>query len=155
LYGVVKAIFGEMDTNMTIGRALFGYTRCVDMRRVLAITLLIALFAPALAPSLSALTADPEANLPACCRSHGAHHCAMMHWMLESQNAKPRFTPAPCPMYPGAASVSSFASFTIADAPTLRVERVRVATLPAATARRVQLLLARTRRDRGPPAPLA
>lgn len=123
------------------------------MRGALSITLLIALFVPVLAPSLSVLRADPETSLPACCRSHGAHHCAMTHWMLESLGAKPRFTAAPCPMYPTAASVPQIAAFTLAAAPALSVERVRVATLPAATAQRAQLLLARTRRDRGPPAP--
>jgi hypothetical protein len=122
------------------------------MRRVFSITLLIALLMPALAPSLSALTADPEANLPACCRSHGAHHCAMMHWMLQALGSKPMFTPAPCPMYPTVAAVPQSAAFTLAAAPVLSVEPVEVSGLPAATARRAQLLLARTRGDRGPPA---
>lgn len=122
------------------------------MRRALAITLLIALFTPALAPSLSALTSDPEANLPPCCRSHGAHHCAMMHWMLESLVSKPIFTPAPCPLYPAGATVPQFATFTLVAPPRLSVEPVRTSASPADTARRTQLLLSRTRRDRGPPA---
>jgi hypothetical protein len=122
------------------------------MRRVLSIALMIAFFAPSAAPTLFALTSDPEANLPACCRSHGAHHCAMMHWMLQQLGSKPRFTPAPCPMYPAAATVPQSATFTLAAAPGLLVEPVRASASPVVTARRAQLLLARTRGDRGPPA---
>ena len=118
--------------------------------------LLVALFAPALAPSLIALTADSEANLPPCCRSHGAHHCATMHWMLQAPDSgAPKLTSAPCPMYPSALSVSPAGAFAFADMPLAAVSQLQVATLPAATARRAQLVLARTRGDRGPPSSVA
>jgi hypothetical protein len=123
------------------------------MRRVLSIALMIAFFAPSAAPTLFALTSDPEANLPACCRSHGAHHCAMMHWKLQSlDSGAPKLTQAPCPMYPTVATVPQSAAFPLAAAPRLLVEPVRASASPAVTASRAQLLLARTRGDRGPPA---
>ncbi len=48
------------------------------LRRILAITLLLAFGFPLVAPAFAA-TPNSEASLPACCRSHGAHHCAMLH----------------------------------------------------------------------------
>lgn len=47
------------------------------MRRLLSILLLAALALPLVAPML-ALAQDPDAGLPACCRRHGQHHCAML-----------------------------------------------------------------------------
>jgi len=121
------------------------------MRRALAITLLIALFAPAFAPPLLALTADPEAGLPACCRSHGAHHCAMLHWHLSHDTETPTFAPAPCVSYPTVASGIQSAVFAFVDPPHLSVAMVPAHELVAATALRAQLVLALSRRDRGPP----
>lgn len=47
------------------------------MRRLLSILLLAAFALPLVAPLL-ALAQDPDANLPACCRRHGQHHCLML-----------------------------------------------------------------------------
>jgi len=126
------------------------------MRRVLSISLLIALLMPSLAPSLYALNADPEANLPACCRSHGSHHCVMVHWMLQhADSGAPRLTSPPCPFYPAMAVLPQVAVFVLVDVPELSAEPVHASALPAMTARRAQLLLARTRGDRGPPTDFA
>ena len=67
---------------------------------MLAITLLIAFGSPLVAP-LFAATADSEASLPACCRSHGTHHCVMLHTMFAASNG-PAFQAPPCPNYPSA-----------------------------------------------------
>lgn len=45
------------------------------MRRALSTLLLLAFGLPVIAPPL--IWAGPESALPACCRRHGAHHCAM------------------------------------------------------------------------------
>lgn len=57
---------------------------------------------------LSSLVGDSEdANLPACCRRHGAHHCAIAAQMAaRAEQARSDKTPlisAPmtCPSYPG------------------------------------------------------
>ncbi len=122
------------------------------MRRALAITLLIAFFSPFLAP-LSALTAtDPEANLPPCCRSHGMHHCAMMHMHLAPDPAAPAFTPTPCPLYPTAATVPQLATFTLAAAPQLFAQLLPTPVPPAATPRRAHLFVQSAHLTRGPPA---
>jgi len=68
-------------------------------RRILAITLLIAFASPLGAP-LFAATIEPESSLPSCCRTPGAHACAMMH--LGGASAGPAFHAPPCPFYPTA-----------------------------------------------------
>jgi hypothetical protein len=70
------------------------------MRRALSI-LLVLFFG--LGPLSATLEAD-EARLPACCRAHGAHHCAMSAalkaWMLRAESQTPSFTaPSTCPLY--------------------------------------------------------
>ena len=45
------------------------------MRRALSTLLLLALSLPVVAPPF--ISADIESALPACCRRHGAHHCAL------------------------------------------------------------------------------
>jgi len=83
------------------------------MRRILAIALLIAFGSPLVAPIFAA-TADPEASLPPCCRSHGAHHCAMMHMRAQSTSSGPAFTPPPCPLYPTPATPSRIGAASLA-----------------------------------------
>jgi len=56
---------------------------------------------------LSAMVDGAEdANLPACCRRNGAHHCAMSVEMMATMShivdPRPSFTaPLTCPYYPG------------------------------------------------------
>jgi len=73
------------------------------MRRVLSI-LLVLFFG--FGPLTAMLEVSEDARLPACCRTHGAHHCAMSAalrgWMLRAESRTPGFTaPAHCPFYPG------------------------------------------------------
>jgi hypothetical protein len=73
------------------------------MRRALSI-LLVLFFG--FGPLAATFQAEDDARLPACCRTHGAHHCAMSAalrgWMLRAESETPAFTaPAQCPLYPG------------------------------------------------------
>ena len=74
------------------------------LRKFLAIALL-AIFGLPFATSLFALTPKSEANLPACCRKHGKHHCMMSAVERDGLNdGTPAFT-APferCPYAPAA-----------------------------------------------------
>src|SRR5580704_10938164 len=79
------------------------------MRRSFAI-LMILLFG--LGPLTATLEASDDASLPACCRRHGAHHCAMMARMagmmaaVQRRESAPAFgAPSTCPYYPGTAAV--------------------------------------------------
>jgi hypothetical protein len=106
------------------------------LRKFLAITLLAVFGLPFVSPLL-AMTARSEANLPACCRKHGKHHCMMSAVERDGLNdGTPAFT-APlerCPYAPAAilgthhpsklASLSwqmihaDFATYAVGDADT-------------------------------------
>jgi hypothetical protein len=72
------------------------------LRKLLSIALLVVFGLP-FASSLLALSPTSDANLPACCRRHGKHHCSMS----AEQRARllsdtPSFTAPPehCPFAP-------------------------------------------------------
>jgi hypothetical protein len=72
------------------------------MKRVLSI-LLALLFG--LGPLTAALPASEDLHLPACCRRHGMHHCAMFAEGSAQKAADGHAAlsaPATCPYYPGA-----------------------------------------------------
>ncbi|HEV2576214.1 MAG TPA: hypothetical protein VGU25_03280 [Acidobacteriaceae bacterium] len=66
------------------------------MRRLLSILLLAAFALPLVAP-LIALAQDPDAALPACCRRHGQHHCAMLD---RQKDPSAHQVNAVCPVWP-------------------------------------------------------
>lgn len=124
------------------------------MRRILAITLLIAFGFPLVAPVFVA-TADPEASLPPCCRSHGAHHCAMMHMMLMASTG-PVFTPPPCPFYPAPATPVRVATASLVAPLHLFVESIAdPAPLAASPRRATRTYVLSANLKRGPPTILA
>src|SRR3974377_722585 len=87
-----------------------------QMRRPLAI-LLLPFFA--LRPLQGLLEAYGGARLPACCRRHGAHHCAMSEdtvaALARALSSRPVFTaPATCPSFPGFALGFSTPSHALA-----------------------------------------
>ena len=80
----------------------------VSLRKFIAIALL-AFFGLPFASTLSALTPKSEANLPACCRRNGKHHCMMS--MAEREKLagdKPAFAAPPdkCPFAPSHALIA-------------------------------------------------
>jgi hypothetical protein len=74
------------------------------MRRGFSIFLIL-LFG--LGPLSATISASEDANLPACCRRHGAHHCAMGQRAaepmaeMEPGSAPVATAPQTCPDYPG------------------------------------------------------
>jgi hypothetical protein len=118
------------------------------VRRILAV-LLIALFGLlAVSPALSA---DPESNLPACCRRAGKHHCAMA--AESGASSGPAFqSGGRCPYFPGSlvttsspvaiAGVFSLSIF----APPAGYSAMRCATAAGAT-----FSPSRSHQKRGPP----
>ena len=99
------------------------------MRRVLAITLLIAFASPLVAP-LFAATADAQASLPACCRRHGAHHCGMAVAGITATS--PALSAPPCPCYPAASTPLRLAAASLTAAPALtRSPRLNATPQPA------------------------
>jgi hypothetical protein len=121
------------------------------MRRFLAIALLIAFGSPLVAP-LFAATADPEASLPACCRSHGKHHCAMIHMMIASSGGPALHAP-PCANYPGALTLPRLAAGSLIVAPQFSIEiRRDRATLSAVERNPARTFVPSANLNRGPPA---
>lgn len=67
------------------------------MRRILAIAAVVLFW---LAPVAALLPGSDDAQLPACCRRHGAHHCAMSMGMAEQALPGHWFAiPNHCPRY--------------------------------------------------------
>jgi hypothetical protein len=125
------------------------YTR--SMRRMLAIMLLVAFGSPLVAP-LFAATADPEASLPLCCRSHGTHHCAMMH-LMAVRPSDPAMQAPPCPYYPTPSTAPRTVAASLAASPQAAIvilrNRAALSSIKRHTAR---TSLPAANLKRGPPA---
>ncbi|HLY20137.1 MAG TPA: hypothetical protein VKR61_23075 [Bryobacteraceae bacterium] len=72
------------------------------MRRVPALLLLSAFSLALIGPVFSA---DADADLPACCRRDGKHHCAMMTAEPVSSGVTVKAAAAKCPFFPKGGAV--------------------------------------------------
>ena len=81
----------------SVGEASYNCT----VRRVLSFTLLLLFSLPLISPVLP-LTAGSDANLPACCRRNGAHHCTKLGRPTDpsAPGANLSAIPQHCPAYP-------------------------------------------------------
>jgi hypothetical protein len=124
------------------------------MRRLLSI-FLVAFFS--LGPLAATLEASDDARLPACCRRHGVHHCAMnMQMASEIANAASGSAvltaPSTCPAFPASTAATVTGPQALAASsvslPVLLAQR----NSPAASRASACLSMLRTRAGRGPPA---
>jgi hypothetical protein len=109
-------------------------------------------------PLSGTLEASDDSRLPACCRRHGAHHCAMAMQMeaMEAQAAASSTpvlqAPMTCPLFPG------FVRGASAPAPALVASMAGVpnllaqARLVVAGRDEARIRPIRTHAGRGPPA---
>jgi hypothetical protein len=119
------------------------------MRRAFSILLILFFgFGP-----LSVLIDSEHANLPPCCRRHGAHHCAMSTMTRNAASGRMPMASAPltCPDYPGLAALfaAPAPALTIAapSLPSLREQaQVSLANYAAPEAAPTHILA-----GRGPP----
>jgi hypothetical protein len=123
------------------------------MRRALSI-LLILLFGPG--PLAVTLSASDDSRLPACCRRHGAHHCAMSEQMAammsEPEPGTPSIkAPVTCPYFPGYMVASSSTNLALAPAPVSLPTLIAELHSPAAGRAAARIRQMRTRANRGPP----
>ncbi len=126
-----------------------------QMRRVLSILMVLFFSLGPLAPVLSA--SDDDSALPACCRRHGAHHCAMSMEqaaaVAQSLSGNAVLTaPATCPAFPGYDAATSSAPQAIAAAPISLPALLAQPHSSAAGRAAARLSQIRTRVSRGPPA---
>jgi hypothetical protein len=130
------------------------YNRSV--RRLLALSLLLLLSFPLAAP-LFALSANSEANLPACCRRNGAHHCAMkmQRTGTAAQQTTAFSTPMKCPFYPGAATLVRHNDARLHSVAGLLIETVDDPVIKLTSYTHVRIDLDTAWQKRGPPAPTA
>ena len=123
------------------------------MRRLLAISLALLFGLPLVAP-LFALGSDAEANLPACCRRNGAHHCAMTAEQAEAalQGTHVSAPPMRCPAYPKAVSPSRHLDLSLDAAALTFAEAVSHPAIRRQTEAWARVALDGARQKRGPPA---
>jgi len=125
------------------------------MRRGFSIVLMLIF---GLAPLSPLVEGSEDANLPPCCRRHGAHHCAMYRQIMAMrarQALDPRSAlsaPSTCPLYPGPriGILMPVHALTIA-ATEVRVEFPRTFS-PVFAIALVSSRPGRTHAGRGPPA---
>ncbi len=124
----------------------------------LSATLLLALFtAFLLLPGLFAATQPTEdTSLPACCRTHGKHHCSMRQRPLTPAGNSPVVTQLSerCPYTPAAPVATHGTAVHLAvSAATFAEIASHPAVRPQTEARR-RIAQLRSNQKRGPPAPL-
>jgi len=123
-----------------------------DVRRVLAISLLLLFSLPLISP-LFALAANSSDKLPACCRRNGVHHCAMRVLQGEqSQGEQFAARQEKCPAYPRAVSPVQRNDLSPQSSAQLFAGIVAHPAGKAQAEARARIALYRSRQERGPPA---
>jgi hypothetical protein len=121
-------------------------------QRIGAAVVLFAFLLPLLA-CLGTLSSDPEASLPACCRSHGKHHCMMSAAEMATLMHGDHFTEirSKCPLFPHRTTQlgTHILSPHSAASPSVRSASVGASQLQIETWKRV--LLDGAHYKRGPP----
>jgi hypothetical protein len=119
------------------------------MRRVWAVMLVVLFSLSLIGPAISA--ANPESNLPACCRRDGKHHCAMMT-MRSATSSGPVVAGARCAAFPSLSTVP--VTNFVAVPPVVRTANFAPAQMPVfrpQTRCYTPESFSRTRQKRGPP----
>ena len=124
-----------------------------SLRRLVSITLLALLGLPFALPLL-ALSARSEANLPACCRRNGKHHCMMS--MAERARQASRVPhagtpPEKCPCCPAAIVATASGAFTASTAQAIFAGVSSPSANITQTESKLRISLSRSRQKRGPP----
>ena len=121
------------------------------MRRTLCILLILSYW---LGPLAELLPANAESRLPACCRRHGAHRCAISAAMaaLAASGSRPSVAaPSHCPYYPGSMAAATEPDQALAASPAGLPVLLAKAHSFAASRAAARLSQIRTRAGRGPP----
>ena len=122
------------------------------MRRLLSLGLLLLFSLPLIAPVL-ALATGSEANLPACCRRNGAHHCAMKDHPSQSSIDGTNLSSIPqhCPAYPAVITPIRHGDLSFPTASLIFAEIVSHPAIKLQTEARARVALDLSRQKRGPP----
>ncbi len=123
------------------------------MRRVLSFTLLLLFSLPLISPVL-ALTVTSDANLPACCRRNGAHHCTRLIHSTESSGPSLSAIRQHCPAYPAVVTSARHGDLSFHAASLIFAGIVSHPTVKPQTQARARVALDLSRQKRGPPTDL-
>jgi hypothetical protein len=137
------------DISLTYRRKKLTYNGTV--RRLLSSVLLLLFSLPLISPVL-ALAASSDANLPACCRRNGAHHCTMKVGPAAGINLSS--IPQHCPAYPAMVTQIRHGVLSFQTASLIFAEIVSHPTPRLQTQARARVALDCARQQRGPPADL-
>jgi hypothetical protein len=125
------------------------------MRRGFSIFLILIF---GLGPLTAFVDGSEDANLPPCCRRHGAHHCAMYQRILamraqQALDPKPAVTdPLTCPNYPGPTIAMLMPAHAVtADMAEPAPAWTAISHVPAARYESVASASLRAHAGRGPP----
>jgi hypothetical protein len=123
------------------------------MRRTLAILLLLLFALPMVSPLL-ALGSGPDANLPACCRRNGKHHCMMSMERMQAMmyGTQLHAIPMKCPLFPKALNTAQHNELVTHAAAMIFAELVSHPAIHLQTEARARVALFCARQKRGPPA---
>jgi hypothetical protein len=126
-----------------------------QMRRLLSIFLVVSF---SLGPLAATLEASNDARLPACCRRHGAHHCAMnmqtASMLAESVPGRAVLTaPSTCPAFPASIATAAAGPQALAASSAGLPALLAQHHSPAASRASARLSNLRACLSRGPPAP--
>jgi hypothetical protein len=124
------------------------------VRRVLSFALLLLFSLPLISPLL-ALTATSDANLPACCRRNGAHHCTSMAGPTDPPaGINLAAIPQHCPAYPAVVTSARHGDLSFHAASLIFAGIVSHPTVKPQTQARARVALDISRQKRGPPTDL-
>lgn len=151
LCGVQKTFFESPHDDEV---AAIGYNRSV--RRLLALSLLLLFSFPLVSPLL-ALSTSSDANLPACCRRNGAHHCQMKVPRPDASGYQVSVSTisTKCPFYPKPATLVSHHDARLHGTSRLFAESVNHSTVKAPSCTHVRVALDTAWQKRGPPTHLS
>jgi hypothetical protein len=123
------------------------------MRRTIAISLMMLFSWTLIAPLLAS---DADANLPACCRRNGRHHC-MMRRMMQLTGTQRGFTAVSekCPYRPAGACAPNSPTYKPETASAFHARTVFHPAPAPQTVVRFRISFFRSHQRRGPPTPLA
>jgi hypothetical protein len=96
--------------------------------------------------------ADPQSNLPLCCRRDGEHHCGMIHMSGQAtRGARLSAVTPKCPLFPQAAPSAHGIQWCPYATQTFFQGVVRQAAYPRQAVIQYRVFSARAHRTRGPP----
>ena len=111
-----------------------------------------------LGPLSAMIDGSEDANLPPCCRRHGAHHCAMATRMaammakIESGSTPVLTAPMTCPSYPGPSAAILMPAHALTAAPARMCVALTSSPAPVHEGMAAHSMTGRAHAARGPPA---